>query len=172
MYLVFTRIPAESYGRPLRSLLLCLCDVFRAPINSLLYWFGITQIVENSGSITAFDHSALFHRRQYISLLSLVSLSLRLVSTRRFSCLWRVTGTCGQYNALHYWLLLCFFGGGFIYFSEVMVRGNHLWLLISLSFKGACFIVFQNNPKPIRDNLKQNQGPERVYGGKGVHCSP
>ena len=30
MYLVFTRMPGESYCRPLRFLLLCLCDVFRA----------------------------------------------------------------------------------------------------------------------------------------------
>ena len=30
MYLVFTRMPGESYRKRLRSLLLCLCDVFRA----------------------------------------------------------------------------------------------------------------------------------------------
>ena len=30
MYFVFTRIPGESYFRRLWSLLLCLCDVFRA----------------------------------------------------------------------------------------------------------------------------------------------
>ena len=36
MYLVFTRMPGESYCRRLRSLLLCLCDVFRAQINSLV----------------------------------------------------------------------------------------------------------------------------------------
>ena len=34
MYLVFTRIPGESYRKRLRSLL--LCDVFRALINSLV----------------------------------------------------------------------------------------------------------------------------------------
>ena len=37
MYLVFTRIPGESYRRRFRSLLLYLCDVFRALINSLVY---------------------------------------------------------------------------------------------------------------------------------------
>ena len=36
MYLSFTRVPGESYRRRLRSLLLCLCDVFRALINSLV----------------------------------------------------------------------------------------------------------------------------------------
>ena len=36
MYLVFTRIPGESYRRRLRPLLQCLCDVFRALINSLV----------------------------------------------------------------------------------------------------------------------------------------
>ena len=34
MYLVFTRTPGENYRRRLRSLLLCLCDVFRPLINS------------------------------------------------------------------------------------------------------------------------------------------
>ena len=34
MYLVFTRLPGESYRRPLRSLLLYLCYVFRALISS------------------------------------------------------------------------------------------------------------------------------------------
>ena len=38
MYLTFTRVPGESYRRRLRSLVLYLCDVFRALINSLLYW--------------------------------------------------------------------------------------------------------------------------------------
>ena len=36
MYLVFTRMPGESYSRRLRSLLLYLCDGFRALINSLV----------------------------------------------------------------------------------------------------------------------------------------
>ena len=36
MYLVFTRMPGESYRRRVMSLLLCLCDVFRALINSLV----------------------------------------------------------------------------------------------------------------------------------------
>ena len=40
MYLVFTRMPGESYRRRLRSLLLCLCDVFRALINSLVCRYG------------------------------------------------------------------------------------------------------------------------------------
>ena len=39
MYFVFTRMPGESYRRWLRSLLLCLCDVFRALMNSLVCWF-------------------------------------------------------------------------------------------------------------------------------------
>ena len=39
MYLVFTRMPGESYRRRLRSLLLYLCYVFRALINSLVCWY-------------------------------------------------------------------------------------------------------------------------------------
>ena len=34
LYLVFTRMPGESYRRRLRSLLFCLCYVFRALITS------------------------------------------------------------------------------------------------------------------------------------------
>ena len=39
MYIVFRRVPAESYRRRLRSLSLCLCYVFRALITSLECWF-------------------------------------------------------------------------------------------------------------------------------------
>ena len=39
MYLVFTRMPGESYRRRLRSLLLRLCDVFRVLITSLVCRF-------------------------------------------------------------------------------------------------------------------------------------
>ena len=35
-YLLFTRVPGQGYRRRLRSLLLCLCYVFRALINSLV----------------------------------------------------------------------------------------------------------------------------------------
>ena len=38
MHLVFTRTPGESFRRRLRSLLLYLCDVFRARIISLARW--------------------------------------------------------------------------------------------------------------------------------------
>ena len=37
MYLVFTRMPGESYHRRLWSLLLYLCYVFRALINSIVF---------------------------------------------------------------------------------------------------------------------------------------
>ena len=36
MYLVFTRMPGESYRRRVGTLLFCLCDVVRALINSLV----------------------------------------------------------------------------------------------------------------------------------------
>ena len=36
MYLAFTRLKGESYRRLLTSLLLCLCGVFREPMNSLV----------------------------------------------------------------------------------------------------------------------------------------
>ena len=36
MYLVFARMSGESYSRGLKSLLLCLCDMFRGLINSFV----------------------------------------------------------------------------------------------------------------------------------------
>ena len=39
LYLIFTCMPGERYCRQLRSLLLCLYDIFQALINSLLCWF-------------------------------------------------------------------------------------------------------------------------------------
>ena len=44
MYFVFTRMPGESYRRRLGSLLLYLCDVLRAVINSLVCWLCFTLI--------------------------------------------------------------------------------------------------------------------------------
>ena len=44
IYLVFTRMPGESYRKQLLSLLFCLCDIFQALINSLVcssWWFHI-----------------------------------------------------------------------------------------------------------------------------------
>ena len=37
-------MPGDSYRRRLRSLLLCLYDVFRALINSLVCWLCVRQI--------------------------------------------------------------------------------------------------------------------------------
>ena len=45
MYLVFTRMPGESYRRRLRSLLLYLCYVFRALINSPVCGFSVVSVV-------------------------------------------------------------------------------------------------------------------------------
>ena len=45
MYLVFTRMPGESYRRRLRSLLLYLWYVFRALINSIVCWFYLLIII-------------------------------------------------------------------------------------------------------------------------------
>ena len=48
MYLVFTRMPGESYRRRLGSLLLYLCCVFRALINSLvLLILSVTPFEKN-----------------------------------------------------------------------------------------------------------------------------
>ena len=45
MCLIFTYTPGESYCRWLRSLLLCLCDVFHTLINSLMpCWFCMSTL--------------------------------------------------------------------------------------------------------------------------------
>ena len=44
MSLIFTCMPAESYCWWLRSLLLCLCDIFWALINSLVCWFHLRAL--------------------------------------------------------------------------------------------------------------------------------
>ena len=54
MYLVFTRMPGASYRRRLRSLLLRLCDVVRALINSL---FCMLILHRRSGPLSVSDCS-------------------------------------------------------------------------------------------------------------------
>ena len=41
MYLAFTRMPVESYRTRLRSLLLCLCDVFERLLTPLFVDFAL-----------------------------------------------------------------------------------------------------------------------------------
>ena len=53
MYLVFTRMPVESYRGQLRSLLLCLCDVFRALINRNEF-FTLRTYCTNKGCFCLF----------------------------------------------------------------------------------------------------------------------
>ena len=52
MYLIFTGMLRESYRKRLRSLLLCLCDVFRAIITSLC----VLILHELSGPCSVSDH--------------------------------------------------------------------------------------------------------------------
>ena len=65
MYLVFTHTPGESYRRRHRSLLLCLCDVFRALINSLVCWFCTSAL-----GLVLFEVCTLWQQKlvNYISL--------------------------------------------------------------------------------------------------------
>ena len=52
------RVPGESYRRKLRSLLLCLCDVFRALINSLVCFFFLSFFFD---SLTSFKSTLKSH---------------------------------------------------------------------------------------------------------------
>ena len=58
MYLVFTGMPGESYRMCLRSLLLCLCCVFRALINSLVCWFLHSTVFMRPGEPDGRAHPA------------------------------------------------------------------------------------------------------------------
>ena len=65
LYLPFTRMPGESCCRRLRFLLLCLCDVFWALINSLVCWFAACPVprletfTRTNGPVTIHNHSRL-----------------------------------------------------------------------------------------------------------------
>ena len=61
MYLVFTRMPGGSYRRRLRSLF-CLCDVFRAPVNSLVCLFE-RLIPDPRGSAIGPTAAAVVHKK-------------------------------------------------------------------------------------------------------------
>ena len=63
MYLVFTHTPGESYRRRHRSLLLCLCDVFRALINSLVCWFWRKRRAEAGYRTSVVTLTSLTHYR-------------------------------------------------------------------------------------------------------------
>ena len=57
IFFVFTRMPGESYHKRLRILLLRLCEVVRAPINSLFSWLcgkrREERDVDHGGTTTA-----------------------------------------------------------------------------------------------------------------------
>ena len=61
MYLAFTRMPGESYRRWFRSLLLYLCYVFWALINSLVCWSLLlgwtTPLVTSSCAGFSYSHN-------------------------------------------------------------------------------------------------------------------
>ena len=48
-YLVFVRMSGESYRRRLRSLLLCLCDIFRALMSSIVCWCSNGEFLKKTG---------------------------------------------------------------------------------------------------------------------------
>ena len=68
MYLVFTRMPTESYRRRLRPLLLYLCYVFRAQINSLVGRLNTSALglvlfqIYVEPSLSQVNHSQKSHR--------------------------------------------------------------------------------------------------------------
>ena len=47
IYLVFTHMPGKSYRRRVRSLLMCLYDVFRVVINSPCFFLSQSKLQQN-----------------------------------------------------------------------------------------------------------------------------
>ena len=82
MYLVSTRMPGASYHRRPRSLLLCLCDIFRELINSLVrglfYKSGSTNHDPQNSRCT-FKVKSIWHFKTKSLILS-------------FKCLWKTLG--------------------------------------------------------------------------------
>ena len=88
LYLVFTRIPGESYRRRLRSLLLYLCYVFRALIISLACYFccfafTVRQVIITSVSGIRTVITLVSGVRAVITLVSGVRTVITLVSGAR-----------------------------------------------------------------------------------------
>ena len=80
MYLAFERIPGESYRRRLRSLLLYLCDVFRALINSPVSWFCTSAV-----GLVLFQMCASIVRRE-VGFFVLLLLTSQETTTGRSCC--------------------------------------------------------------------------------------
>ena len=63
MYIVFTRIPGESYRKRLKSLWLYLCYVFRALLNSIVVDFPVVCLcVWGGGGGGGGDHVFILKR--------------------------------------------------------------------------------------------------------------
>ena len=85
MYLVFTRMQADSYYRRFGSLWLCLCDVFRVLMNSLYVCVCILSLVRSySALMNSLCVCIVFFVRSYSALMnSLCVLILSPVCTLR-----------------------------------------------------------------------------------------
>ena len=101
MYLVFTRMPGESYRRRLSSLLLYLCDVFQALINSLVFFILFLYTVHNLSHKTLLVHSARYRQCTHVGFHKLKLLNDIHTNLADFH---RVVSTCSPPTSL--WLPL------------------------------------------------------------------
>ena len=62
-----SRIPGENYCRRLRSLLLCLCDIFRMLINSLVRWLNNNTVVKSRRQTDTSQTDTSPQRSQWLS---------------------------------------------------------------------------------------------------------
>ena len=71
MYPVFTHMPDESYHRRLRSLLLCLCDIFQVLIIPLFAGSvaSVCKLSARHGYLIKFKKKETFPHNQYDQLL-------------------------------------------------------------------------------------------------------
>ena len=131
MYLAFTRMPGESYRRWLRSLLLYLCDVFRALIISLVCWFFLlcfsvlyfSNILQIPESLVTFSVKSVDWIIKCLGKLIQISSEIRVFSmnlskqTTSPKLLFVLLSQCGDlclkiiyivYDAYSWWCLTCF----------------------------------------------------------------
>ena len=83
LYLVFARMPGESYRSRLRSLLVRLCDVFQAVMSSLVCWFWRQKDITGGSSHKYFCRD----KRRVLSRQTRVCRDrTRLLSRQRYTC--------------------------------------------------------------------------------------
>ena len=152
MYLVFTHMPGESYHRWLGTLLLCLCDVFRALINSLVCWFIITTDIHylKKKKVVHWNKKALQHN--YAGETAHSTLCKR-TAPRHSTCSTarNIHFTCaGSYNKMCVCVCVCVWNVGLaVWHSAMWIACNHCCFPPVVSWLGSQTCILCSVPSSI-----------------------